>query len=219
MHNLTIKATKCHKFLGMFLDQELCFKTHATYAIKKGMTWVDQFQCAACPSKGLSARHMRRFYQAVAIPRMLYAADVFLIPPQKRKRGTKGIVTQLARVQHHATIHITGALRTTPTDLLDAHADLLPFTLLVDKICHAATMRLATLPQSHPLHRHVQEAATVTFAKSSKSPVHHLLFTYNINPSQLETICPVCQGPKWAPSFSTKIAQDKMAALLSKNAN
>jgi len=55
LRNLTIKAADCHKFLGMFLDQELHFKTHAAYAIKKGMTWLDQFQCAARPSKGISA--------------------------------------------------------------------------------------------------------------------------------------------------------------------
>jgi len=81
LHNLTIKAADCHKFLGMFLDQELRFKTHAAYTIKKGMTWLDQFRHAAHPSKGISARHMHRYYLTVAIPCMLYAADVFLIPP------------------------------------------------------------------------------------------------------------------------------------------
>jgi len=219
LRNLTIKATDCHKFLGMLLDQELHFKAHAAYAIKKGTTWLDQFRRAARPSKGISARHMRRFYLAVAIPRMLYAADVFLIPPRKGKRGSKGIVTQLARVQRRAAIHTTGALRTTPTDLLDAHADLIPFTLLVDKICHAAALRLATLPRSHPLHHHVQEAAEASFTKSSKSPIHHLMFAYDIHPTHLETIRSVRQGPKWEPSFGIQIAQDKKAALLSEKSN
>ena len=162
---------------------------------------------------------MRRFYLVVAIPHMLYAADVFLIPPRKGKRGTKGIMTQLARVQRRAAIHTTGALHTTPYDLLDAHADLLPFTLLVDKMCHAAALCLATLPQSHPLHCHVQEATEVPFAKSSKSPIHHLMFAYDIHPTQLETIRPVRQGPKWKPTFGIEIAQDKKVALLSEQSN
>jgi hypothetical protein len=136
----------------MLLDQELRFKEHVAYAVRKGTLWLDQFRRVARPSKGLSTRHMRHFYLAVAVPRMLYAADVFLIPPRKSKRGTKGIVAQLAHVQRRAALHTTGAMRTTPTDLLDAHADLLPFELLVDKKCHTAALRLATLPASHPLH-------------------------------------------------------------------
>jgi len=55
LRNLTIKAMDCHKFFGMFLDQELRFKMHAVYAIKKGTMWLDQFQQVARPSKGLSS--------------------------------------------------------------------------------------------------------------------------------------------------------------------
>jgi hypothetical protein len=186
--NLTIKATKCHKFLRMLIDQELRFKEHAAYAVQKGTKWISQFGRIARPSKGLSAQHMRRFYLTVAAPRMLYAADVFLILPRKAKCGTKGIVTQLARVQRRATIHITGTMRSTPTDLLNIHADLLPFELLVDKKCHAAALRLATLPASHPLYRHIIEAASTPFAKSSKSPRHHLIYAYDISPKRIETI-------------------------------
>jgi hypothetical protein len=162
---------------------------------------------------------MRHFYLAVAVPRMLYAADVFLIPPQKSKCGTKGIVAQLARVQCCAALHTTGAMRTTPTDLLDAHADLLPFELLVDKKCHAAALRLATLPASHPLHYHISEAAITPFAKSSKSPIHHLMFAYDISPERLETIQPVRQGPKWEPSLHITIDPNKAAATLSQKRN
>ena len=83
--------------------------------------------------KGVSAKYMRQFYTSVAIPQMLYGVDVFILPPSSGSRGKMGFITKLARIQRQAAIHITGALRTTATDTLDAHADLLPFELLIDK--------------------------------------------------------------------------------------
>jgi len=70
---------------------------------------------------------MRRFYITIAIPHMLYAADLFLTLQSGQANGFKGHIKRLWRVQQQATLHATGALRTIPTDELDAHADLLPF--------------------------------------------------------------------------------------------
>ena len=54
-----------------------------------------------------------------------------------------------------AALHITSAMHTAPMDSLDAHTDLLPFQLLIEKLIHRATARLVTLPPSHPLAKHV----------------------------------------------------------------
>ncbi|OBZ78310.1 hypothetical protein A0H81_02657 [Grifola frondosa] len=94
---------------------------------------------------------------------MLYAADVFLtpvrmLPGSKRLHGSVGAIKRLERVQRQALLIMTGAMRTTATDIMCAHANLLPFTLLVDKICHRAITRICTLPKTHPLHRHVRWA-------------------------------------------------------------
>jgi len=58
--------------------------------------------------KGVSAKHMRQFYISVAIPKMLYAADLFLIPGSEVGKGTKGFISKLVRIQRQATLHITG---------------------------------------------------------------------------------------------------------------
>jgi hypothetical protein len=39
-------------------------------------------------------------------------------------------------VQRTAALYITGSMRTSPNDTLDAHANLLPFPLLVKEIIH-----------------------------------------------------------------------------------
>src|ERR1700723_861786 len=89
---------------------------------------------------------------AVAVPRILYAADVFLNPgPTRRMRsnkagwGGRAVVRKLAAIQRRAAILITGAMRTTAGDVLDAHANLMPMRILIDKLCCRAALRLATL--------------------------------------------------------------------------
>ena len=87
-----------HKFLGVLIDQELCFKENINYTLQKGS----------------------KFYLAVAVPRMLYAADLFLVPSTHQSKVTKGYINKHARIQRQAALPITGAIKTTATDTLDA---------------------------------------------------------------------------------------------------
>ena len=77
--NHVIEPTTSHKFSGVIMDQELCFKEHVNYALEKGNKFVGQYQRLTKPSKGTTANHMRQYYNTVAVPRMLYAADVFFV--------------------------------------------------------------------------------------------------------------------------------------------
>jgi|SRR5882724_4040369 len=86
---------------------------------------------------------------------MLYAADLFLIPESKDSKGTKGFINKLGHIQWQARLHITGTLRSAPTDDIDACADLLLFHLLVEKVVNQAATWLASLPNSHPMARQV----------------------------------------------------------------
>jgi hypothetical protein len=48
---------------------------------------------------------------------------------------------QINKVQRLAALLVTGGMRTTVTDILMAHANLLHMTLLIWKHCHRATLR------------------------------------------------------------------------------
>jgi len=102
---------------------------------------------------------MHRFYLSVAVLRMLYSTDLFLTLQSRKSWGMKGFINKLGRIHRLASLHITGAMKTAPTDTIDACVDLLPFHLLVEKLSHCAAMHLVTLPDSHPLVMHVQKAA------------------------------------------------------------
>jgi hypothetical protein len=67
---------------------------------------------------------------------MLYAADVFLNPATVKARAAenRAVITKLRTVQRKAALLITGGLSSTPTDVLDAYAGLIPMRHLINKV-------------------------------------------------------------------------------------
>ncbi|KNZ74393.1 hypothetical protein J132_06972 [Termitomyces sp. J132] len=56
-------------------------------------------------------------------------------------------------------IQVTGALQTTPNNLMDAHMGLLPMDIRIKQVCMMAAARIAMLPKLHPLHELARRAA------------------------------------------------------------
>jgi len=207
-----IPVITIHKFLGVMLDQELHWKDHVNYVLQKGTKWVMQYCRLAKPSRGVSAKYMRRYYISVAVPKMLYTADLFLVPESGSGKGMRGFIGKLGRVQRQAGLHVTGAMRSAPTDIVDAYADLLPFHLLIEKTVHCAATRLATLPSSHPLAKHASKAAA-RYVKKHRAPIHEMLHAFNIRPEAYETVCPVRLGPKWRPQYPIRVPKSMSKAV------
>jgi len=176
-----------------------------------------QFARLSKPTKGVSRSNMRRLFLAVAVPRMLYAADIFLtLQTRNRTNATaqksgRAIINKLSAVQRKATLSITGGMNTTANDSLDVLSNLLPFHLLVEKHRHQAALRLATLPKSHPLFKPVANAA-LRYVKRYPTPLHYMIHEYKLKPVQMEKIEATRQSNKWEPGFATRIAGSKEAA-------
>ena len=208
-----------HRFLGALVDNRLRFHQQVSAALAKGLLWVSAIRRLARSQYGLAPSLIRRLYLAVAVPSMLYAVDTYLTPISKpagakRSRGSVGVIAKLSRVQREALVLITGAMRTTATDIMTVHADLLPFPLLVDKLCQRATIRMCTLPDSHPLALQVRRAAA-HYVKHHHSALHMLLHLY-VTPDMLrrmERIQPVRHPPNWDPPVFTCIPASKDDAL------
>ena len=77
---MEIQSRPYIKLLGVHIDNELRWRQQGTTAIKKGQDWLIQFGRLSQASKGIATKYMRQLYTAVAILRMLYAADIFLPP-------------------------------------------------------------------------------------------------------------------------------------------
>lgn len=129
---------------------------------------------------------MRQLYLSVAVPKLTYGLDVWYTPPAKlegakKRTGSVSALKGMQKAQRVATLAITGALRTTPTDILDSHAGILPLELLLLKSTHRAAIRLCTLPDTHPLHRYVEQAAANP-PKTHMSAIDFLMKSFKLNP-------------------------------------
>lgn len=107
---------------------------------------------------------MRQLYLSVAMPKMLYAVDLWFRPlftgiDDKQQSGSIGVARRLGRVQRVAALSITGAMRSTATDTLKVHAKLLPMEHRMQNLCYQAAVHLAAHPPSHPLCDPVRKAA------------------------------------------------------------
>ena len=216
--NQRIPSKETAKFLSVVVDNKLNWKSQCAAALAKGQDWLIQFGGLARTTQGINAKYIRQLYLAIAIPRMLYAADIFLTPQQnvgrdnRDSRNGRAIINKLASIQQQAAIMITGAMKTTATDILEAMANLLPFQLLVDKICHRAALCLATLPPAHPLHKPVQNTAN-RLVKCHPTPLHDLMHRYKIHPQLIETIKANRHNLDWTPNVITRIAANADDAI------
>ncbi|PIL37604.1 hypothetical protein GSI_01298 [Ganoderma sinense ZZ0214-1] len=215
----TIEPSSHHRFLGVLVDHRLRFHQHIAAALGKGMIWVTALRRLARSQYGLAPALIRRLYLAVAIPSMLYAVDTFISPISKpdgarRCRGSVGAVRKLGRVHREAVILITGAMRTTATDIMTAHADVLPLPLIIDKLCHRATVRLCTLAPPHPLVPHIRRAAA-RYVKRHRSQLHELLNAYVSpdTPVRMEKLRPARYHPDSTPAATALTYDDKDTAL------
>ena len=215
----TIKPMPSTKYLSVILDQHLNWKAQHAYTIEKGTKWATQIRRISRPSWGITPKYARRLYISVALPRIMYGADLWCHPMQGERNETK--IKGSAKVQKHlvtlqraGSIAITGGLRTSPTDSLNAASYLLPVPLLVDKICYRALTRLAMLPPGHPLFPLVRKNASGR-VKRHRAPLHILLSLYKLNPTLVEKIPPTARNPEQVGKlpFNIRVPKDRKSSV------
>jgi hypothetical protein len=212
-----IKEVENVKYLGVLIDAQLRWNAQSQQAISNATKWLLQLRRLTSPNTGVKAKLMRQLYLSVAVPKMSYGLDVWYTPPTKpigatRNQGSVTALKGLTKAQRIAALAITGALRTTPTDLVDTHAEILPIDLLLLKNTHRAVVRLCTLPNSHPLHDIVLHAAT---SKSIKhpSPIDNLNGLFRLDPKNIELILPTVQSPHHILKFKVTTADTREESM------
>ncbi|KAL1746881.1 hypothetical protein HDZ31DRAFT_61821 [Schizophyllum fasciatum] len=212
-----IKEVEHMRTLGVMIDRHLTWRVQADYSIGRGTDYVLAYRRLAKSRAGLDSRFMRTLYEGVAEPKMTYGLEVWYVPVhrvegQKRDSGSVGYTRRFAKIQRTAALAITGALRTSPNDLVDLHANILPADLLLSKIIFRTTARLCTLPSSHPLHPVVQRCTR--YVQKHRSAMHEALHLFKLRPADVETITPARCPPSYIPPYSTSIAANKEDAKM-----
>ena len=212
--NHRILSKESAKFLGIMVDNKLNWKDQVVVALAKGHMWLMQFGRITRTTHGLRAKCIRCLYLAITIPRILYAADIFLTPQRHTgcPNSMHSSIKSLASIQHKAALMITGALGSTANNIIDSMADLLPFYLLVENYRYRAALQLVTLPTTHPLQKPIDNA-TKRLVKKHPTPLHDLMHQYNIQLTKLETIKAIQFDIKWRAQVTTSITPNTDIAI------
>lgn len=193
----TINPEEVVVYLGACVDRELRWRQQVEKAVVKGTQAMLAVGRLAKSMFGLADKYARRLFTSVVIPQMEYGLVLFFEPIQVKenghRRGLVGIATRLGRVQRLAVRLITGAFKTTATDTLNFHAGLPPIILRLNQSVHRAAVQLATLPDSHPLHKIVTQC-TSKYPRLHCSPIHQLMHAFP-DIRGIETIDPRLSTP------------------------
>ncbi|KAF7372169.1 hypothetical protein MVEN_00076000 [Mycena venus] len=211
--SITIEASTTAKLLGVILDNKLTFRNHVELAQSRGTKAVLALSPASLPlpsayrtptSGNSSSRSSSRAWSM----RFQCGIDQCRRGRGARRAGTVWVAKALGKVQRQACKMITGALRTTATDTLDFHANLLPVHIRLNRSAFNAAARLATLPASNPIRRIFQRCRRVP--RFHRSPIHHLIAAFPAFLHDFETIDPQRRIiPLPAGALTTRIAQTK----------
>ena len=214
-----VQAVECFKYLGVQIDSQLRWKEQAQRATANATKWILQYRRLTRPSTGVCPKLMRQLYLSVALPKITYGIDVWYTPPNKpvgftKNSGSVGILHNLQKSQRIATTAITGTLRSAPTDLIDAHAGLLPMELALMKACHRGLVRVLTLPSTHPLHQIIRKAKRHPPEKHL-SPLDQLIRIFKMKTIKIETIELAAHTLTGNILFTTNIAKSREDSISS----
>ena len=150
--------------------------------------------------------------------KMMYAIDVWYTPLTKppghrRSVSSVGVLWQMTKLQRMASLGIVGGMRSTLTDLLDAHTGLLPIDLTLFWICHRAAVRLCSLPPSHPLHSIVW-AAHLSQNKKHINLIKSTLRIFKLDPQKFEMISPDTTPLEHLAKIKAIIPREKDKAII-----
>jgi len=169
------------------------------HTVKKGAKWAAQIWRIARSSWDITLKYARCLFISVALPRILYAVDLWCTPVNKtharpKGRGSAKVMKQITTIQRAAALAITGGLKTSPNDMLNSCAFLPPAVLTINKWCFRVYIRMLMLPKVHPLHRTVTCKNNYN-TKRHHSPIHNLAQNYKINAKRLKKIPATAHNP------------------------
>ncbi|OOQ82702.1 putative reverse transcriptase [Penicillium brasilianum] len=144
--NLFIQPTQSAKYLGVWLDKHLDFNTHRQKLLAKANGSLEALRAMTGSVWGASLMAMRRVYQAVVVPQMLYGVSAWHCPTARSLPAweMKRVVNEFTKIQRRAAILISGAFKSTSAAALNIELFLTPIHLLMDQIIQETAIRIQT---------------------------------------------------------------------------
>ena len=132
LYGKVIKEKEDMKYLGVNIDKTLTWEKHLEYISNKALGVL--FMCKKMIGNkwGLKPSMMKWMYTTIIRPMTTYAAQVWNRKSSRSTEGRRVTHTKLQKVQRLALLLITGAMKTTPTDALEAILNIPPLFLIIE---------------------------------------------------------------------------------------
>jgi ribonuclease HI len=144
---IRIKPASVIRWLGIFFDRKLNFKSHVQTMAARARSTIAGLRILANTVRGLSIANARILYKTVVLPVLTFGAEVWYTG-----RRQKTLVETLSRAQNEGLRWILGAFRTAPSSALHHLSSILPIPHLLQQISSRAAIRIHTLPTSSQIH-------------------------------------------------------------------
>jgi hypothetical protein len=141
-----IEAKEVVKYLSVWLDPKLTFEEHRKEAVAKAGVSLEALQGLAGSTWGTALGSMRRIYQAIVIPQMLYGAMAWFQPGLMTQKQVTTTIRDFATIQKRAACLISGAFHTTAAEALNVELHLLPIRQQLDQLTKMTAVRIRTGP-------------------------------------------------------------------------
>ena len=143
----TVTATRtAERYLGNWLDPALDFHHHREEAVTKAGVSLQALRSLAGSTWGASLSAMRRIYQAVVIPQMLFGVSAWYQPMLISKTRAHKISQTFVGIQKQAACLFSGAFRTTAAEALNTELHLPPIAIHMNRLVKETALRLRTGP-------------------------------------------------------------------------
>ena len=139
-----IKPSDVQRWLGLWFDRKLTWKEHIKKKATSAMRVFMAISRLANSEKGLSQSALRQLYQSCITTVADFGSEVWW-------NNQKTQSHPLQRIQNQALRKIAGAFKTTPVAALESELGLLPVDIRLDLRQRNYTIRLLSMPDTHPL--------------------------------------------------------------------
>lgn len=123
-----IKSADRVKYLGVIFGSNITFNDHVVSAINKSQDLFSRLRSVRRSKWGLSSAHALLIYNAVYLPRVVYACGIWY----DRVARYKSTLNKMESAQRQALLAVSGAYRTTSTRALQVITGLPPLHLSVE---------------------------------------------------------------------------------------
>src|SRR5918911_294306 len=144
----TIFPKEIVKWLGIWFDKKLFFKTHVEKQIASATRMFYSISRLANTERGLSFQAIRQLYLACIVSLADYGVLIWWKQQQH-------LLQKYEKLQNQALRKMLGVFKTSPISAMEIEAAISPVSVRFNKLCQNYAIRILQMQDSHPIKKRI----------------------------------------------------------------